>query len=186
MSDIEATGETVTLPAWSIHLVPVNPPRPWRLAVVSAGLRASAMQLDRAAVHLADDEVASLAETLLRPRCSDEARPGRARLVRDGYGLLLRILVEAADGEPGLVVHVEEHHRVVLLDDIGRHRPDLIPTALAPEPRLCLDPTPVTGLSIDQVAELHRRLGWGLDSEGIRAAIADRTIARRVAAGAGR
>ncbi|MYS82448.1 hypothetical protein GTZ85_20110 [Streptomyces sp. SID5474] len=35
----------------------------------------------------------------------------------------------------------------------------------------------MTGLTIDQVAELHARLGRWLDSEGIRAALDDRRIA---------
>ncbi|MFI6580315.1 hypothetical protein [Embleya sp. NPDC050493] len=177
MTESEAVVATVTLPAWTIHLVPVDQPRPWRLLVVSAGLHPPAVQLDRAAAHLTDAEAATLAETLLRPRRSEDPKPGRARLVRDGHGLLLRILVDPVADEPGLVAHVEEHHRGVLLDDLIRHRPDLVPTAAPPEPKLCLDPTPVTGLTIDQVAELHTRLGRWLDSEGIRAALDDRRIA---------
>ncbi|MGC0421069.1 hypothetical protein ABIA38_006602 [Embleya sp. AB8] len=82
--------------------------------------------------------------------------------------------------EPRGIVHVREHHREVLLGDLARHRPDLIPTTTPPEPRLCPGPMPVTGLTIDQVTELHSRLGRWLDSEGIRAAITDRTIARRL------
>ncbi|MFJ8746675.1 hypothetical protein ACIRL2_45970 [Embleya sp. NPDC127516] len=180
MTDTEAAVETVTLPAWSIHLVPVEHPRPWRLTVVSAGMHAPAVQLERVAVHVTDVEVAAFAETLLRPRHPQEPQPGRARVVRDGFGLLLRVVVHPIDLEPGVVAHIEEHHRRILLDDIGRHRPDLIPAGTPLEPRLCLDPTPVTGLTIDQVAELHGRLGRWLASEGIRAAIADRTVRRRV------
>ncbi|MFJ8746205.1 hypothetical protein ACIRL2_43470 [Embleya sp. NPDC127516] len=180
MTDSEAAVETVTLPAWSIHLVPVEHPRPWRLTVVSAGMHAPAVQLDRVAVHLTEAEVAALAQTLLCPRHPQEPQPGRARVVRDGFGLLLRVVVHPIDREPGVVAHIGEHHRRVLLDDIGRHRPDLIPATTPPEPRLCLDPTPVTGLTIDQVAELHGRLGRGLASDGIRAAIADRIVRRRI------
>ncbi|MFI1385530.1 hypothetical protein [Embleya sp. NPDC020886] len=186
MTDAEA-GTAMVLPAWTIHLSPVEQPRPWRLGVTSAGLHAPAVQLERAAVHLTGAEVVSLAETLLCPRRSEEPPSGRARLVRDGFGLLLRVLVDPIDDEPGLVAHVEEHHRAGLLDDIARHRPDLLPTTAPPEPKLCLDPTPVTGLTIDQVAELHTRLGLWLGSEGIRAAIADRAVRRHITApGVGR
>ncbi|MFE2869104.1 hypothetical protein [Embleya sp. NPDC059259] len=178
MTEAEAVRATVTLPAWTAHLAPVDHPRPWRLAVGAApGPYPPAGQPDRADVHLTDAEVAALAETLLRPRPTHEPRPGRARLVRDGPGLLLRILVDPIGGEPALVAHVEEHHRRVLLADLARHRPDLIPTTAPPEPRLCLDPTPVVGLTIDQVAELHTRLGRWLDSEGIRATLDDRRVA---------
>ncbi|MGW1993879.1 hypothetical protein [Embleya sp. NPDC001921] len=180
MTDTEAITAMVTLPAWSIHLAPVEHARPWRLTVAAAGTHSSAVRIDRVHLHLTDAEVGALAETLLCPRHSDEPQPGRARVVRDGFGLLLRVVVYPIDDEPGVVAHIEEHHRVVLLDDIGRHRPDLIPTTGPPEPRLCLDPVPVTGLTIDQVAELHRRLGLWLGSEGIRAAIADRILRRRL------
>ncbi|MGW1992078.1 hypothetical protein [Embleya sp. NPDC001921] len=172
----------VVLAAWSIHLSPVDDVRPWRLAVVSAGSQAPAVRIDRAAVCLSDDEVRFLAVTLLRPPHPDEPRRGRARVVRDGFGLRLRVFVDPIDDETGLVVHIEEHHRAVLLGDLGRHRPDLIPTTTPPEPRLCLDPVPVTGLTIDQVAELHRRLGLWLGSEGIRAAVADRGLRRQIQA----
>ncbi|MFE5327190.1 hypothetical protein ACFRCG_12465 [Embleya sp. NPDC056575] len=69
----------------------------------------------------------------------------------------------------------------MLLDDIARHRLDLIPTSTVPEPQLFLDPVPVTGYSIDQVAALRDRCERRVDSEGIRAALADREIARHVA-----
>ncbi|WP_126642599.1 hypothetical protein [Embleya hyalina] len=120
--------------------------------------------------------------TLLRPPHAEEPARGRARLVRDGFGLLLRLLVAPARDEAGLVAHVQEHHRAGLLDDIGRRRPDLIPTTTPPEPRLCLDPVPDIGLSLDQAAQLHERIGRWLDSEGIRAAFADRLVRRRVSA----
>ncbi|MFI6587642.1 hypothetical protein [Embleya sp. NPDC050493] len=180
MTDTEAVAETVTLPAWTIHLSPADHPRPWRLAVASAGLHAPAVQLDRVAVHLTDAEVTALAETLLCPRHPTEPQPGRARVVRDGVGLLLRVVVHPADREPGVIAHIEEHHRADLLDDIAHHRPDLIPTTAPPEPKLCLDPMPVTGLTIDQVTELHQRLGLWLASEGVRAAVADRVVRRHL------
>jgi hypothetical protein len=179
VTDTEAVAQMVTLPAWTIHLSLVDHPRPWRLAVVSVGPHAPAVQLERVAVHLTDAEVGELAETLLRPRHSEEPQPGRACVVRDGFGLLLRVVVYPVDQEAGMVVHIEEHHRSGLLEDIARHRPDLIPTTAPPEPKLCLDPTPVTGLTIDQVVELHTRLGRWLDSEGIRAALDDRVVRRR-------
>ncbi|MFI1583279.1 hypothetical protein [Embleya sp. NPDC020630] len=68
----------------------------------------------------------------------------------------------------------------MLLDDLARHRPDLIPTTLPHEPRMYLDPVPDTGLGIDQVAESHGRLGRWLGSEGIRAALDDRVVVRHV------
>ncbi|MGC0421553.1 hypothetical protein [Embleya sp. AB8] len=181
MTQAEALVQTVTMPAWSIHLNPTDHPRPWRLAVTTSSSDPDA--LPRVAFHLTDAEVAAFAATLLRPPRPQDWPPGRALLIRDGFGLRLRVFVDSIHGErpePRGIVHVQEHHREVLLDDLARHRPDLIPTATPPEPRLCLDPMPVTGLTIDHVTELHGRLGRWLDSEGIRAAIADRAIARRL------
>ncbi|MGC0419919.1 hypothetical protein [Embleya sp. AB8] len=183
MIKTKAVVETVTMPAWSVHLKPVDHRRPWRLDAVSAATYPSADRPERAAVHLTDGEVAALAETLLRPRHFEEPQPGRARVVRDGFGLLLRLVVDPVDEEPGVIVHVQEHHRLELLDDLGRYRPDLIPTTAPPEPRMYLGSVPVTGLTLDQVVELHDRLGRWLDSEGIRAAFADRDIARQVSVG---
>ncbi|WP_439681876.1 hypothetical protein [Embleya sp. MST-111070] len=189
MTDVEAVPVTiVSLAAWSIHLEPVDHVRPWRLDVFAAlgagstaAVAAAVPAYERAAFHLTDADVAVLAGTILRPPRPEDRPPGRARLLRDGSGLRLRLFVDSVDGdlpEPRGVIHLQEHHRRILLDDIRRHRPDLIPTGATPEPKLCLDPMPVTGLTIDQVAELHQRLGWWLDSEGIRAALADREVAR--------
>ncbi|WP_406298046.1 hypothetical protein OG948_21180 [Embleya sp. NBC_00888] len=170
-----ASAALVTLPAWSIHLVPAEHPRPWRLNVIAAGMQAPAVQLDRVAVHLTEAEIGALAETLLCPRHSDEPRPARARVLRDGGGPL-RVVVDAVDDDPNLVAHIEEYHRVGLLDDISWRLPHLMPASAPAEPTLRLDPIPVTGLAIDQVVELHRRLGHWLESEGIRAVRADRFV----------
>ncbi|GCD94088.1 hypothetical protein [Embleya hyalina] len=191
MTDVEAAPVTVSLAAWSIHLEPADHPRPWRLdvfAALSAGPTAPAAAAvpayERAAFHLSDADVGILAGTLLRPPRPEDRPPCRARLHREGTGLRLRLYISAIDGdqpEPRGIINLQEHHRKILLDDIARHRLDLIPTGTVPEPRLCLDPAPVTGYSIDQVAALHDRIGGWLDSEGIRAALADREIARHVA-----
>ncbi|MGC0418542.1 hypothetical protein [Embleya sp. AB8] len=184
MTETKAVAQTVTMPAWAIHLNPTDHPRPWRLAVSSSSFT-DPEALQRAAFHLTEADVAILAATLLYPPRPQDRPPGRAVLIRDGFGLRLRLFVDSVDGdrpEPRGLIHLQEHHRQVLVDDIGRHRPDLIPTGAPPEPRLCLDPMPVTGLTIDQVAELHSRLGWWLDSEGVRAAVCDRAILRRVLA----
>ncbi|MGC0422674.1 hypothetical protein [Embleya sp. AB8] len=181
MTQAETLAQTVTMPAWSIHLNPTDHPRPWRLAVSSSTSHPDA--LPRVAFHLTDADVTTLAATLVRPPRPQDRPPGRALLIRDGYGLRLRLFVDSVGGERPEsrgIIHIQEHHREVLLDDLARHRPDLIPTGAPPEPRLCLGPMPVTGLTIDQVSELHKRLDHWLDSEGIRAAIADRTIARRL------
>ncbi|WP_439675050.1 hypothetical protein [Embleya sp. MST-111070] len=180
MSEAESAAAVVTLPAWSVTLERVGGPRPWRFDVFSSDNHACDGQPDRAACHLADADVSALAATVLHPPRAEEPAWGRARLVRDGFGLLLRLLVAPVEGEAGLVVHVQEHHRAGLLEDIGRVRPDLIPTATPPEPRLCLDTLPDTGLTLDQATQLHERIGRWLDSEGIRAAFADRLLRRRV------
>ncbi|GCD96931.1 hypothetical protein [Embleya hyalina] len=178
-------GAVVSMAAWSIHLNPVDGHlRPWRLAVVSAALDVPG-PLERAAFHLSDTDVAVLAGTVLRPPRPEDRPPGRARVLRGGIGLRLRLFVHAIDGdrpEPRGLIHLREHHRQVLLDDIARHRRDLIPTATPPDPRLCLDPMPVIGLTIDQVAALRDRCDHWLHSEGIRAAITDRELAARVQA----
>ncbi|WP_439681797.1 hypothetical protein [Embleya sp. MST-111070] len=191
MTDVEAAPAAVSLAAWSIHLEPVDHLRPWRLDVFaarSAGPTAAAAAAiptyERAEFHLIDADVAILAGTLLRPPRPEDRPPGRARLLREGTALRLRLYISAVDGnqpEPRGIIHIQEHHRKVLLDDIARHRLDLIPTGTVPEPQLFLDPVPVTGYSIDQVAELHDRCERWLNSEGIRAALADREIARHVA-----
>ncbi|MFE3204089.1 hypothetical protein [Embleya sp. NPDC059237] len=182
MIDFEAGGQIVFMPARTIHLNPTDHPRSWRLSIASSCFTAPDA-LQRVAFHLTDTDVAGFAETLLRPPRPQDRGSGRVVLIRDGIGLRLRVFVESVDGErpePRAVVHLQEHHRQVLLDDIKRHRPDLIPTAGTPEPRLCLDPMPVTGLTIDQVADLHDRLDRWLSAEGIRAAIADRVVARHI------
>ncbi|WP_331766998.1 hypothetical protein [Embleya sp. NBC_00896] len=177
---------TVTMPVWWVGLEPAqHPTRRWVLAFVSADDVDPTRRVDHGAVHLTDDDAAALAETLLRPPRPDVPALGRARVVRDGAGLRMRLFVAATDAagslpaEPGAVLYIQDRHRQRLLDDLARHRPDLIPTSAPPEPRLCLDPMPVTGLDLDQVAELHDRLGRWLDSEGARAALADRAVARR-------
>lgn len=192
MTDVEAAPVTVSLAAWSIHLALVDDhPRPWRLSAFAVlgpepppGVRVAVHAYERAEFHITDADVAVLAGTLLRPPRPEDRPPGRARLLREGAALRLRLYISAVDDdrpEPRGVINLQEHHRQVLLDDIARHRLDLIPTGTVPEPRLCLDPLPVTGLTIDQVAELRDRFDQWLDSEGIRAALADREIARRVA-----
>ncbi|WP_439680337.1 hypothetical protein [Embleya sp. MST-111070] len=186
VTDIEAAPQTIALAAWSIHLHPAaDHPRPWRLDVFAAHGPGSGSvgTYERAAFHLTDADVAVLAETVLRPPRPEDRPPGRARLLREGTALRLRLFIHAVDGEqpePRGVIHLQEHHRQVLLDDIARHRLDLIPTGAVPEPRLCLDPAPVTGYSIDQVAELRDRFDRWLDSEGVRAALADREVARHL------
>lgn len=178
---IPATVVTVTLPAWSVRLGPSGRiERPWRVDFFSMGIHPSAEEPDRAAAYLTDSEATTLAATLLRPLRPEEPAPGRARLVRDGCGLRLRVFVDPIDDEPGVLAHVQEHHRLVLLHHLARHRPALIPTVTPPDPRLCLGPVPVIGLTIDQAAELHHRLGRWLDSEGLRAAISDRDVIRRL------
>ncbi|OPC79925.1 hypothetical protein B4N89_02275 [Embleya scabrispora] len=192
MTDVEAVPTTVvSLAAWSIHLEFVDHPRPWRLdafaavpASPTAAVAVAVPAYERAEFHLTDADVAVLAATLLRPPRPQDRPPGRARLLREGTALRLRLYISAIDGdqpEPRGVINLQEHHRQVLLDDIARHRLDLIPTVDVPEPRLHLDPMPVTGLGIDQVAQLRDRCNRWLDSEGIRAALADREIARHIA-----
>ncbi|MGW9207925.1 hypothetical protein ACWGR4_13145 [Embleya sp. NPDC055664] len=182
MSEVEPAAVVVTLPAWSVTLELIGGSRPWRLDVFASGNHASDARPDRAVRHLADADVSALAVTLLQPPHAEEPARGRARLVRDGFGLVLRLLVAPVRDEAGLIAHVREHHRAGLLDDIARVRPDLIPTTTPPEPRLCLDPLPDTGLTLDQATHLHERIGRWLDSEGIRAAFADRLVRRRVSA----
>ncbi|MGC0415472.1 hypothetical protein [Embleya sp. AB8] len=185
MTESKAVTETVVLPARTIHLEPVDHPRPWRLAVASASDSAPTAH-PRVALHLTDTDVRIFAGTLLHPPRPQDRPPGRALLIRDGFGLRLRVFVDSVDGdevdrpEPRTVVHIEEHHREILLKDIARHRPDLLPTTTAPEPRLRLDQTPITGLTIDQVTQLHDHLTRWLDDARTRAAIADRAIARRL------
>ncbi|MGC0423600.1 hypothetical protein [Embleya sp. AB8] len=182
MTESKTVVETVTMPAWAIHLNPTDHPRPWRLAVSSSSFHAPEA-LQRVAFHLTDTDVAKLAASLLYPPRPQDRPTGRAMLIRDGYGLRLRLFVNAVGGdrpEPRGLIHLLEHHREVLLDDIARHRPDLIPTDGPPEPLLCLDPMPATSLTIDQVIELHDHLGGWLDGEDIRAAICDRAIVRHI------
>ncbi|MFI6580840.1 hypothetical protein [Embleya sp. NPDC050493] len=181
MTDTETAPMTVTLPAWSVRLAPSGRvERPWRVEFFSLGNHPTSEEPDRATAHLTDTEAAQLAGTLMRPGHPGESTSGRARLVRDGFGLRLRVVVAPADDEPGVVAHVQEHHRLVLLHHLARHRPDLIPTVTPPDPRMCLGPVPITGLTVDQAGELHTRLGRWLDSEGIRAAITDRDIIHRM------
>ncbi|MEU0938567.1 hypothetical protein [Embleya sp. NPDC005971] len=187
MTDIDATPASdtgtglpvVVLPAWSVRLGPSGL-GVWRVDFFSLGVHPVGDEPDRATVHLTDAEAGDFAGTLMVPGHPDEPTPGRARLVRDGFGLRLRVLVAPADGEAGVIAHVQEHHRLVLLHHLARHRPDLIPTVTPPDPRLCLGPIPIAGLTIDQAGELHTRLARWLASEGLRAAIADRDVIHRL------
>ncbi|MFE2869166.1 hypothetical protein [Embleya sp. NPDC059259] len=178
-TDTDTRLPVVALPAWSVRLTPCGP-GVWRVDFFSLGTHPVEDEPDQATVHLTDVEAGDFAHTLLRPGHPDEATPGRARLVRDGFGLRLRVLVAPAHGEAGVIAHVQEHHRLVLLHHLARHRPDLIPIVTPPDPRLCLGPIPITGLTIDQAAELHTRLAHWLASEGLRAAIADRDVIHRL------
>jgi len=165
--------------AWAIRLEPAaaGSERPWRLGYVSADLNLAGT-LPRGHTHLTDTDVAALAATLLRPLYASETTTARARVLREGPGLAMRLLIDAVDDEAEAALHVQDHHRRDLLDDIARHRADLVPTKPPYEPRLFLDPAPAGGLGLDDVAFLHAHLGRWLDSPGVRAALSDRAIAR--------